>query len=97
MFVVLSDSVTLLSLSLVYDCSFVGARFDPSVKLTCWCTPSFGEPLLWIRLLSGGHCTPHWASGHSPKYKKNLPAAGGTGIKEAVLSRRGPFIVLGSG
>ena len=28
---------------------------------------------------------------------KNLPDAGGTVIKEAILSRRGPFIALGSG
>ncbi len=66
----------------------------------------FGGPLT-------RHCTPQPCVGHEPVGQqalhypsgrlavhlkhKNLPDAGGTVIKEAVLSRRGPFIALGSG
>ena len=47
-----------------------------------------------LYLMEGGHCT----SVVEPlQIQKNLPDAGGTVIKEAVLSRRGPFIALRSG
>ena len=78
------------------------ARFDSSAKLAGW-------PRMWVPPYLGGSPLSFylfafkWKVGialrpsNRLKYKKNLPDAGGTVIKEAVLSRRGPFIALGSG
>ena len=73
------------------------AGFDPPAKLVCWCTP-----VLWRTVVADE--TVVWRALHSPlgartfaSNIKNLPDAGGTVIKEAVLSKGGPFIALGSG
>ena len=65
----------------------------PLVSLTCWCTSRLRWTLRssfhWDKSYSsGGHCT-HPTGGPviHLKHKKNLPDAGGTVIKEAVLSR----------
>ena len=67
-------------------------RFDSSAKLAGW--PFGGAPSLWrsfslfcclfLSFMAFEHCTSLLGP---PKYKKNLPDAGGTVIKEAVLSR----------
>ena len=42
---------------------------------------------LVLDVKSGGIALPYWGPAIHLKYKKNLPDAGGTVIKEAVLSR----------
>ena len=59
-------SVVLQSFCLFVSClfvflvfMFVGAGFDPPVKLTCWCTPVFRRPDVCVGLVgrTDKHCT----------------------------------------
>ena len=86
-----------LFLSLVLPCIcssctvYVGSGVrSPGVVWRAGAPPVYGEPACHrrTRLSSGGHCThPTGEPAIHLKHKKNLPDAGGTVIKEAVLSR----------
>ena len=84
------------------QCLRGGVRFPNEVGV--WWPSVYGEPnpkalhfQPWVGLGLLDRQALHYPHGSLAvrlKHKKNLPDAGGTVIKEAVLSRRGPFIAL---